>query len=1116
MVQKDKKHRRTLSDEVPASTDEPLMLTYPADRSAMGDVTSLNNGAVATGKVPSSSLRSSAGSAETDLTGFDILSTLGDEQSWGIFDKKSSTNYVGLSNQGATCYMNSLLQTLYMTPEFRRALYEWSYSEEKEGPAEECIPLQLQRLFAYLQASERAYIETKDLTKSFGWSSGDAFEPHDIQELNRVLFDALERSFRGMPAQTLFQDLYQGKMMDQIVCQECKSVTGREDSFLDLPLVIRDASSLHEALDKFVEKETLDGDNMYNCSTCDKRVVAQKGFKLTEIPYLLTLQLKRFDIDYETFDRVKLNNVVTFPRYLNMDQYIKAQDPSDQKKAEENKAPEPAPEEPQAQPEEAQAQAQPEDEKKDPVADEGEKAKETAEEKYDSAFMSDDEFIANLIANHPALSEGSSSSSSSSSSGADSQDEPPESSPIPEGDQIFELYSILIHSGGAYGGHYYAFIKNFEDQIWYKFNDANVTRVRRGEIEESFGSSDKKKSQSANAYMLVYRKLNDGNNLKNLPNDKIPAALLAEIEQDNINVRKKREEYLRVKDLLNITIYYKDRKEMLVIDKKVTLEDATREAFQMFELYQAQENQAPIALEDVRLRLFDSIKKVPGNDFGNQLQRPLKDIGISYSRTLLLETREPNTEWFKWNINQLYLFVSFWNDEETRFDDPIPVITTRGARLNEFKVQIESLSNIPADQIRIFKYGFRVEELKDESLTMGPGHRLEDGGKVYVEKRRGIIENGVEISFIEGHFNQIRDSITLHYNMPGSEVYDQLISADKKMTLEKLRETLSPIIGLGVDEFKIKKRSVTMYELREVAYSLQDHQLYNDCTIHIEKGIPLRSDEYNVKFSKFNNATNTTEFLFEQSICIEKTVAEIKEQISERVGISPKLMRFRDLFGNRLAKIYKNTVSLRKSVYGQFLDGKSIVIQEIDKEEDIKENQIVVLLGEYNPTTNLLSTKGELVIAKESTILALQATISEASGIPEEHQAIAKLLHGQRLSNVDPTDLSWKQPLPPADEGRSLLSRYCWYPCDGDYFVCRDLRLEAQPKPKETTDGTADSSSDDSKKDDDKKPSKISYTSFRRPEKALKIKTRFDDPLPETTEPEAGVEVKRKGLSNSQ
>jgi len=39
--------------------------------------------------------------------------------------KKSATGFVGLSNQGATCYLNSLIQTLFMTPEFRNALYEW-------------------------------------------------------------------------------------------------------------------------------------------------------------------------------------------------------------------------------------------------------------------------------------------------------------------------------------------------------------------------------------------------------------------------------------------------------------------------------------------------------------------------------------------------------------------------------------------------------------------------------------------------------------------------------------------------------------------------------------------------------------------------------------------------------------------------------------------------------------------------------------------------------------------------------------------------------------------------------------------------------------------------------
>ena len=46
-------------------------------------------------------------------------------------DNTDVFKFVGLSNQGATCYLNSLLQTLYMTPEFRRALYSWNYNKDK-------------------------------------------------------------------------------------------------------------------------------------------------------------------------------------------------------------------------------------------------------------------------------------------------------------------------------------------------------------------------------------------------------------------------------------------------------------------------------------------------------------------------------------------------------------------------------------------------------------------------------------------------------------------------------------------------------------------------------------------------------------------------------------------------------------------------------------------------------------------------------------------------------------------------------------------------------------------------------------------------------------------------
>jgi len=52
-------------------------------------------------------------------------------------------NYIGLNNQGATCYMNSLLQALYMTPEFRQFIYTWSYNEDLHGERDYSIPYQL-------------------------------------------------------------------------------------------------------------------------------------------------------------------------------------------------------------------------------------------------------------------------------------------------------------------------------------------------------------------------------------------------------------------------------------------------------------------------------------------------------------------------------------------------------------------------------------------------------------------------------------------------------------------------------------------------------------------------------------------------------------------------------------------------------------------------------------------------------------------------------------------------------------------------------------------------------------------------------------------------------------
>ena len=109
----------------------------------------------------------------------------------------ATKSFVGLSNQGATCYLNSLLQTLYMTPDFRRAMFKWKYDPAKDGEEEFCIPLQLQKLFGYLQLSSTKAVDTVALTRSFGWEGSEVFQQQDVQELLRVMFDALEESFKG-------------------------------------------------------------------------------------------------------------------------------------------------------------------------------------------------------------------------------------------------------------------------------------------------------------------------------------------------------------------------------------------------------------------------------------------------------------------------------------------------------------------------------------------------------------------------------------------------------------------------------------------------------------------------------------------------------------------------------------------------------------------------------------------------------------------------------------------------------------------------------------------------------------------------------------------------------
>ena len=73
----------------------------------------------------------------------------------------------------------------------------------------------------------------------------------------------------------------------------------------------------------YLKPEKLEDNNQYFCGECQKKVNAIKGTKFIKLPKLCYMIVNRFTFNYFTFKREKLDDHVSFPFILNMNEYIK-------------------------------------------------------------------------------------------------------------------------------------------------------------------------------------------------------------------------------------------------------------------------------------------------------------------------------------------------------------------------------------------------------------------------------------------------------------------------------------------------------------------------------------------------------------------------------------------------------------------------------------------------------------------------------------------------------------------------------------------------------------------------------------------------------------------------
>lgn len=97
--------------------------------------------------------------------------------------------------------------------------------------------------------------------------------------------------------------------------------TNREENLMNIDCQIRGKSDIHEALSTMCEVELMEGNNKVFCDNCKTKTDTVLKTAISALPDMLILSLKRFDLDYNTFETVKLNSRCEFGQTLNMKRY---------------------------------------------------------------------------------------------------------------------------------------------------------------------------------------------------------------------------------------------------------------------------------------------------------------------------------------------------------------------------------------------------------------------------------------------------------------------------------------------------------------------------------------------------------------------------------------------------------------------------------------------------------------------------------------------------------------------------------------------------------------------------------------------------------------------------